>query len=77
MLGFYPYNPASAEYVLGMPQIVRSRIRLQGGKVLEISNDTVVVDRDSTVKTTLNGRVLMSPSVKHADLVNGGLLEFR
>ncbi|MBR4597258.1 MAG: GH92 family glycosyl hydrolase, partial [Opitutales bacterium] len=31
-LGFYPFDPASAEYVLGAPQIKGAQIKLQNGK---------------------------------------------
>ena len=31
-LGFYPFDPASAEYVLGAPQIAGAQIKLQNGR---------------------------------------------
>jgi predicted alpha-1,2-mannosidase len=38
-LGFYPVNPASAEYIIGQAQIKSAIVNLQDGKKLVISNN--------------------------------------
>ena len=69
-LGFYPVNPAAAEYVLGEPIFDRVRLRLPDGRLLDV--------RRVKGKTGvfLNGKELHGGVIRHADIVRGGLLEF-
>ncbi|MDE3067054.1 MAG: GH92 family glycosyl hydrolase [Verrucomicrobiota bacterium] len=75
-LGFYPVNPARPEYIIGSPVFDRVTLRLGNGK------DFVIVARNNSGKNVfiqsarLNGRPLDRPWFSHADIVNGGRLEF-
>ena len=64
-LGFYPVNPASAEYVLGAPLFGNARIKVGDGKVVEVSCE----EADGTVK--INNRTTGGCIISHADIVAG------
>jgi len=69
-LGFYPVNPAAAQYVLGAPIFAKTTLRLPDGK-------TLVIRADAQAKgVSLNGRLLDGASVAHAELLKGGELVF-
>jgi predicted alpha-1,2-mannosidase len=72
-LGLYPVNPANAEYVLGIPQVEKATINLNNGKILEIVK---------TKKTLTNPEIFLNMgainrTLKHEDVIGGGLLEFK
>ncbi|MBI1332262.1 MAG: glycoside hydrolase family 92 protein [Armatimonadetes bacterium] len=71
-LGFYPFCPGRAEYILASPLFPRATVSLPNGKSL-----TVLAHGSgryvSTVK--LNGTELQT-TISHQDLVSGGTLEF-
>ena len=69
-LGFYPVNPASAEYIAGGPLFKRTTLSLPGGKKLTVSRDP------SVKEVRLNGRAYPKGVLPHADLVLGGELVF-
>lgn len=75
-LGFYPVNPARPEYIIGSPLFLQATIHLGHGK------DFVIVAKHNSDKNiyiqsaTLNGRPLNRPWFSHADIANGGHLEF-
>ena len=68
-MGFYPVNPASAEYVAGEPLFPAMRISLPGGKTLEIR-------KGGRPGITLGGKTVQGVVLRHEDLVKGGTLEF-
>jgi len=74
-LGFYPVVPTSGEYVLGHPLVARARLRLAGGKMLEIrAEDTDRADAFAA-HAVLRGGVPLT-RVSHAALLGGGTLRF-
>lgn len=68
-MGFYPVNPASAEYVAGEPLFPAMRLALPGGKTLEIR-------KGGKPGITLGGKAVKGVVLKHEDLLRGGVLEF-
>lgn len=75
-LGFYPVNPASGEYVLGIPMFDRATVNLPNGNKF-----TVVANRKKAGATKikavkLNGKKLSSPVIHHSDIMAGSTLEF-
>lgn len=75
-IGFYPVAPGSDQYALGSPAINNAVINLPNGKTftVDVKNQS---DKNVFVqKTTLNGKVLTTPFITHADIVNGGTLTF-
>ena len=69
-LGFYPVNPAAAEYVFGEPIFNRATLALPNGRRLIIRRDP------SAQGVRFNGKQLSGVSIAHADLLAGGELIF-
>ena len=70
-LGFYPVNPASAEYVLGEPLFGKVRMKLGNGRSLEI-----IGDAKSRTSVWYNGEKLTANVIGHDRLLCGGRLQF-
>ena len=68
MLGLYPAQPFSAQYVLGSP-MVSAELRLAGGRAVSITG--------RGGRAQWNGENLRAPALAHAVLVQGGRLRFR
>jgi len=75
-MGFYPVNPASAEYLIGSPLFSRVELNLPNGKRFAIS----ARDNSSTniyiQSATLNGKPLDAPVITYAQIRAGGKLDF-
>ncbi|MCZ4243567.1 GH92 family glycosyl hydrolase [Pedobacter punctiformis] len=75
-LGFYPVAPGSDVYALGSPLVNNAVLNLENGKTFTVET---VKQSDKNVyveKVLLNGKVLATPFIKHADLMNGGKITF-
>lgn len=68
MLGFYPLQPFSGEYVLGRP-LVDAELHLGPGRVVSISG--------RGPRVSWNGADWVGPALPHALLAGGGALRFR
>ena len=68
LLGFYPAEPFSGEYVLGSPMLAEAELRFGSGAVLSISG--------RGARARLDGRELSTRAVRHASLTAGGRLTF-
>jgi len=76
-LGFYPLDPSSAYYVLGLPLVTKAQIKLDSGKTLTIEADAEFVQaRNQPPVITLNGVELDRPEISHQALMEGGVLRF-
>jgi len=75
-LGFFAVNPAQPEYLIGSPVFNRATIHLGKGR------DFVIVAKNNSPKNVyiqsarLNGAPLNRPWFSHADIANGGRLDF-
>jgi putative alpha-1,2-mannosidase len=69
VLGFYPVNPSSGEYVLGKSQVKSAKIHLPGGKLFQIINSN-----SNTV--LLNQKPINRYFIKHAEITEDGVLNF-
>ena len=70
-LGFYPLDPASAEYELGSPIVRSARL----GK-LHVSVKNYAPGRWRVKRVTLDGRELANWRIRHDEVVKGGELVF-
>jgi predicted alpha-1,2-mannosidase len=68
MLGFYPAQPFSGQYLTGSPMVIGADIDLGGGRRLQI--------RGRGLQARWNGTALTRPTVAHAQLAAGGTLHF-
>ncbi|PVH26154.1 GH92 family glycosyl hydrolase [Sphingobacterium corticibacter] len=76
-LGFYPVAPGSTDYWLGSPLVESASVRLENGKTFEVE---AINQSDKNVyvqEVRLNGQPLKGYILKHADIVNGGKLQFK
>ena len=76
-LGFYPVNPANGVYVIGLPLVRNAELKLSAGKSFIIKVDRKN-DADIYIQSiTLNGKRYDNTYLKHSDIVNGGIIEFK
>jgi predicted alpha-1,2-mannosidase len=75
-MGFYPLNPASAEYMIGSPLFTRMRLNLPNGKTFEISAPNNSAHNVYIQSATLNGETLDAPVISYAQIEAGGKLDF-
>jgi len=75
-MGFYPVNPASAQYMIGSPLFTRTILHLPNGKHFEISAANNSADHPYIQSARLNGRPLAQPFITHQQIESGGKLEF-
>jgi predicted alpha-1,2-mannosidase len=78
MMGMYPMNPASGEYVFGYPLIDKAVIKLENNKTLQIIvNHSKLINKAAQIyKVKFNGDLLPLKKITHAQLRNGGKLIF-
>jgi len=74
-LGLYPLNPASSEYVFGMPLISKATLELPQRKKLQIEVKKVKgANQKGIAAIHLNGKEIPIRSLTHSQLLNGGKL---
>lgn len=76
-MGFYPVNPASGEYDLGLPMFDECIIHLPSGKDFRITADRKKNDSTGVKGIYLNGRKMPGLKLSHRDITEGGHLLFR
>ncbi len=74
-MGFYPFNPASGEYMIGSPFFDKVTIH-SGDKDFEIIAHNNSEENMYIQSATLNGEALDIPVLTHEQIVNGGKIEF-
>lgn len=75
-LGFYPVNPASAEYQFGLPLFDKVTIELADGKTMVVKSDSLSSSNRYIKEVYLNGNRLDRSYVTHKEIVSGGELRF-
>ncbi len=78
MMGMYPLNPASGEYVFGYPLIKNAVISLPNNKKLLIKVNRIKKAGEPAriFGVSLNNKKIPITSIKHKDLLKGGILNF-
>jgi predicted alpha-1,2-mannosidase len=74
-MGFYPVNPASAQYMIGSPLFTRTTLNLPNGRRFEISAANNSADHPYIQSARLNGRPLTAPLITYEQIEAGGKLE--
>jgi putative alpha-1,2-mannosidase len=72
-LGFYPLQPASADYVAGIPLVSRARIAVPGRSLLFVTRSG---RGDRLSRLTGDGRTIDPAAIPHALLKRGGSFNF-
>lgn len=75
-MGFYPLDPTSCQYELGCPLFSKVTIHLPSGKDFVIKAQGVADNPESDWQVRLNGKRLSRTWFMHAELTQGGTLEF-
>lgn len=75
-MGFYPVNPASGEYSVGLPLFDECTIHLPSGKDFSITADRRNPASIKVKKMLLNGKPVKTQTLRHSDLLGGGILHF-
>ena len=77
MLGFYPGTPGVPAYCVGSPVFDRATIHMGGGRTLTIVAQNNSHDNKYIQSFRLNGKPSQKLWFRHADIANGGTLEFK
>lgn len=75
-MGFYPVNPASAEYVIGSPLFNRVTLHLGNGKTFVVNARDNAPGNVYIQSAMLDGKPLDAPVIRHDQILAGGTLEF-
>jgi len=75
-LGFYPVNPADGRYVIGSPEVYNATLQLDNGKQFKITTKNQSPENVYVSSVKLNGDLLQEYYITHAQLLQGGELEF-
>jgi putative alpha-1,2-mannosidase len=75
-MGLYPVNPAEGVYVIGSPSLESAAIGVGEGKTFTITAQNLSAQNVYIQSVRLNGQPLEKTFIRHADLMEGGTLEF-
>lgn len=76
VMGFYPVAPGNDQYAIGSPAIDHAVINLESGKSFVINVKNQSPKNVYVQKILLNGKPLNGWFISHADIMNGGEIEF-
>lgn len=76
VMGFYPVCPGSDQYVLGSPYAKELTINLENGKLFRVLAPKVSAENVYVKGVKLNGKPYSKAYITHADVMNGGTIEF-
>ncbi len=76
VLGFYPVCPGTDQYVLGAPCIPYAKVTLVNGHTLEMKAKGLSARNRYVKSVKLNGKPMDRLFLTHAELLEGGTLEF-
>jgi predicted alpha-1,2-mannosidase len=75
-MGFYPVNPASAEFMIGAPMFSKFAMKLGNGKTFKVAAKNAGGTNIYIQSATLNGKPLNVPVIHYREIMQGGTLEF-
>lgn len=73
-MGFYPVNPASADYDLGSPIFDRIELDLPNGKTFTVIAEGASQKAKYIQEASINGQPLSAPKFSHSQMMEGGEL---
>lgn len=77
VMGFYPVDPVSGNYVFGAPQLPKIVLNLQDGKTFTVIAENLSKEHKYVDSITLNGERYTKNYISHEDIVNGGTLVYK
>jgi predicted alpha-1,2-mannosidase len=75
-MGFFPVTVGSDEYAIGSPFFEKITIDLPNGKTFTVNAKNCSKKNKYIQSAELNGKSLNKPFIKHADIIEGGRLNF-
>jgi predicted alpha-1,2-mannosidase len=75
-LGFYQVCPGILQYAIGTPRFENAKINLENGKRFNIIATNLSKENFYIQSAQLNGQPYNKCYINHADIMNGGVLEF-
>lgn len=76
-LGMYPLNPASGEYVFGVPLVRSAQLQLPNGKTLAIEVKKIKEpNKNGIASIRFNNKEVPVKTISHAALLEGGTLTY-
>jgi len=76
-LGMYPLNPASGEYVFGVPLVHSAQLQLPNGKTLAIGVEKIKEpNKKGIASIQFNNKEVPVKTISHASLLEGGTLTY-
>ena len=75
-LGFYPVTPGTNDYVIGTPLFSAATIHLENGKSFTVKGENVSNENFYIQSAGLNNTAYTKSYLSHADIMNGGSLNF-
>ena len=81
-LGIYPVTPGNGKYMIGSPQFTLAEIHLENGKSFVVNApgaggaNSYIESCTISTKKILKPHKLLSPSISHDDIADGGLVSF-
>ena len=75
-MGLYPVCPGKDEYAVFSPAFEKIKINLPNGKTLLIKADGLNSNKKKVKQIKLNGIEIKNNSVKHSEIIKGGVLDF-
>ncbi|BDD02027.1 GH92 family glycosyl hydrolase [Persicobacter psychrovividus] len=75
-MGFYPVCPGTTQYVVGSPLFDKVTLYLENGNTFEIEAKNNAENHPFIQQARLNGKTYEHHFIEHADIQNGGKLEF-
>lgn len=76
VMGFYPLNPVSGEFVLGAPQVSKIQISVGNGKQFTVEAKNLSDKNMFVEKIELNGKPHTQKTISYKDIMNGSTLVF-
>jgi putative alpha-1,2-mannosidase len=76
MMGLYP-NAGTDDYLIHTPLLSESTFHLDNGKTFTIVADGLSAKKKYIQSATLNGKPYPYSSIKHADIIAGGVLKLK
>ena len=74
-LGFYPVEPASMKYVLGVPMVDAAEVDVEGG-IFRVERVGYSETNRYVQSVELNGKALDRCYITHEEIISGGTLKF-
>ncbi len=76
MIGMYPEDPVSGQYVFGSPMLDKAEIKMPNGKLFTVIANNVSDQNIYIQSVTLDGKPYDKVYINHAEMLNGGTLTF-